>query len=72
MSEWQKKYKVKIVIEQREMRRHSKEISNVPTIKHNYVTSDREDKPFFYGPDKAMLLAYGFLFDKLQGFSKWF
>jgi len=70
MSEWEKKYKVKIVIEQIEMRRHSKEISNVPTIKHNYVTSDREDKPFFYGPDKAMLLAYGFLFDKLQGFSR--
>jgi len=72
MSEWQKKYKVKIVIEQREMRRHSKEKSNLPIIKHNYVTSDREDKPIFCGPDKAMLLAYGFLFDKLQGFSKWF
>ena len=70
MSEWQKKYKVKIVIEQREMRRHSKEKSNLPIIKHSYVTSNGDDKPFFYGPDKAMLLAYGFLFDKLQGFSK--
>jgi len=34
--------------------------SNLPIIKHNYVTSDREDKPIFCGPDKAMLLAYGF------------
>jgi len=70
MSEWEKKYKVKIVIEQIEMRRHSKEISNVPIIKHFHVTSNGDEKPFFYGPDRAMLMAYAFLFDKLQGFSK--
>lgn len=70
MGEWEKKYKIRIVIEQIEMKRHSKEVRNFPVIKHKYVTMNGDEKECFYGPDRSMLLAYGFLFDKLQGFNK--
>jgi len=67
---WEKRYKIKIVIEQIECKRHTNEPRNVPKLLHKYVTENSEGKEWYYGSDKAMLLAYAWLWDKLQGFNK--
>jgi len=67
---WVKKYKVRISIERIESQKGSNEIRKTPSLFMKYVTENSEGKEMFYGPDRAMLLAYGWLFDKLQGFNK--
>jgi len=66
---WEKRYQIKIVIEQIECQKGDNTPRNVPKLFHKYVT-DKDGKPWYFGADKSMLLAYGWLFDKLQGFGK--
>ena len=67
---WVKQYKIRITIERIESEKGSNKIRKTPSLFMKYVTENSEGKEMFYGPDRAMLLAYGFLFDKLQGFTK--